>query len=162
VVEDSGGIHVGQGSLLTESVVSGANGFGLLVFSGSVISRNSVSQNGSQGISQASGGSVYFGNTSYQNGGSGLGVRIVGVPYSILANNTTYGNGTDALQLFRSGIVARRSLVVGNTMTDNAEHGLESDGAAYRENVINGNAATVTGVAIDLGANSCNGTATCP
>ncbi len=163
VVEDSGGIAAGPGSLLTENVVSGANGAGLFVFAGSVISRNSVSQNGSQGISQASGGSVYFGNTSYQNSGSGLGGGSVGVIYSTLADNTTYGNGTDALQLLRSGIVARRSLVVGNTMTDNAQYGLESDGATYRENVINGNAAgTVNGVAIDLGANSCNGTVTCP
>jgi hypothetical protein len=48
-------------------------------------------------------------------------------------------------------------------MTDNAQYGLDSFGAAYRENVINGNAAgTVTGVAIDLGANSCNGAASCP
>jgi len=161
VVEDSGGIAAGPGSLLTENVVSGANGAGLFVFAGSVISRNSVSQTGSQGISQAccGGGSVHFGNTSYQNGSSGLAGGI----YSTLADNTTYGNGTDALQLLRSGIVAGRSLVVGNTMTDNAEHGLLSGGAAYRENVINGNAAgNVTGVAIDLGANSCNGTASCP
>jgi hypothetical protein len=167
VVEDSGSIAAGSGSLLTENVVSGANGSGvpaangsgLIVGGGSVISRNSVSQNGLHGILQGTGGSVYFGNTSYQNDSSGFG----GALYSTLADNTTYGNGTDALPTFRSGIQARRSLVVGNTMTDNVQYGLESDGAAYRENVINGNpVGTVTGVAIDLGGNSCNGTSTCP
>jgi hypothetical protein len=159
VLEDSDGISAFAGSLLTENVVSGARGSGLVGGGGSVISRNSVSRNGLYGILEAGGGSVHFGNTSYQNGDSGF----LGALYSTLADNTTYGNGTDALRLSRSGIQARWSLVVGNTMTDNVQHGLESDGAGYRENVINGNAAgNVTGVAIDLGANSCNGTASCP
>jgi hypothetical protein len=159
VLEDSDGISAFAGSLLTENVVSGARGSGLVGGGGSVISRNSVSRNGLYGILEAGGGSVHFGNTSYQNGDSGF----LGALYSTLADNTTYGNGTDALRLSRSGIQARWSLVVGNTMTDNVQHGLESDGAGYRENVINGNAAgTVNGVAIDLGGNSCDGTATCP
>ena len=49
-------------------------------------------------------------------------------------------------------------------MTANTEFGIEAEDSAYRENVVNGNAGgTVGGTgAIDLGANSCNGAATCP
>ena len=111
------------------------------------------------------GGAVVLGNSSYQNGGAGFLGTADGMVYSTIADNTAYGNGTDATALVRAGIQARRSLVHGNTVTGNGGLGMVFQDAAYRENVINGNAGGTfggSGAMVDLGANSCNGTATCP
>ena len=82
--------------------------------------------------------------------------RLTAGPGSTVSGNLSYGNG--------AGIFANAgSLVEGNNIRNNTGVGLDlASDAAYRENVINNNTGgNVTG-GVNMGSNSCNGTATCP
>jgi len=159
------------GSIISESVVKHSTGFQAIFVSGaSVITRNALYENEGDGIGSAgeTSGSVILGNSSYRNGGTGAGGNSNnGLSHVTIANNTIYGNGTDVGEVFRDGIVASWSLVVGNTIHGNAESGLSGFLSGYRENVISDNpGGTVTGLTghgmTDLGGNLCNGVASCP
>jgi len=150
---------VDSGSVVTDNVVSASSGAGLDLAGGSVASRNTTFGNDFHGITGGS-GLVLTSNTSRDNVRNGIFVR-----HSVIAANAVYANGTGGDPLTNAGIDAVGSLVIGNTMTGNNGYGLEGIFVGYRENVINGNGAgtvTALGGPVNMGANSCNGTATCP
>jgi len=163
VFDDSRHVSPRWGSIVSRNVASQGGSEGLTVRGGSVVTHNTVFDTLVVGIRQTSGssvdgGSVLLGNTAYNNGNVGIGSFMgFGVYYSVLSDNTAYGNAGD-------GIAGNRSLVIGNTTTGNGGYGLAGWLASFRENVINGNTVGTVSIpgGIDLGANSCSGTASCP
>ncbi len=101
-----------------------------------------------------SSGSTVSGNTVYQNGGRG----IFASNGSTVSVNTSYANGGDGIQ------ASFGSTVQGNTVRFNDGYGLRLlfPDAAYRENVITFNTTGTVIGGVNMGANSCNGTTTCP
>lgn len=129
------GIDSGIGCSLIGNVVRLNGRYGIYSSDPCVVHDNAVHDNGNDGIGIANGGSIVSDNTASANGGDGI--EIQG------------GAGTTVQR---------------NTLTSNATYGLNLGlalGATYRENTISGNGATVSG-GIDMGANSCNATTTCP
>jgi hypothetical protein len=100
-------------------------------------------------------GSIVSGNTVFENGDDGISVSLGGV---IVSGNTSNNNTGDGI---RAG---SGCLVHQNTVRSNGGFGLRlSQDAAFRKNVIADNTAgTIFGAGINMLANSCNGTATCP
>ena len=125
---------------------------GIVTGISSTVSNNIVYQNGDDGIF-ADVGSTVSGNTAYDNSDDGLEAGAG----STVRGNTAFKNGGDGIETLPG------CNVQGNTARGNGGFGLRLGfQSAYRGNVIHLNAAgSVTG-GVDLGANSCNGTASCP
>jgi parallel beta-helix repeat protein len=151
VVSGSGqdGIRCGSGCTVSHNTASGNGMSGISVGFGSTVSGNTVYDNGWAGIS-ASSGSTVSGNTAYQNG------ALAGPPPTIsggilvgggatVTGNTAYLNVGD-------GIFANNgSTVTGNTAHKNTSHGfsLNTDCLVQRNSAM-GN----TGYGFFLGARS--------
>jgi hypothetical protein len=165
------GVHANSGSTVTENRISAAGDDGLLTFTGGlVIARNAIFSNSDKGIEVGyligpRGGSVFLANSIYENGGAGVASNEVdGVFLSAFFENTLYLNGQDETNPLRQGIAAVKSLLLGNSSTFNGGAGLHAAQSGYRLNAVNENGGgTVSGAgAIDLGANVCDGSTTCP
>ena len=125
------GIHVGNGSIVSDNAATGNGEAGIFVLSSSTITGNTVFTNGMDGIKSGQG--------------------------STISGNTAWGNGADGVD------AGFGCTVQGNTAQRNLGYGLRlSFSAAYRENVVTENTVgTVTG-GMNMGANSCNGSVSCP
>ncbi len=145
---------------------------GIEVHNASIVSGNTVYENGLHGITCDR--SLVTGNTVYGSGNFGIddsfGSLIAGNIVtgntddgiktgtgSTVSGNTVTGNGGDGISGVNSGLVQR------NLSYFNTGIGLNlGTGAAYRENVMNSNGGgNVTG-GVNMLGNSCNGTTTCP
>lgn len=157
----SSGVYLGHEAQVTNLQVGGNRGHGIQVGAGSTVSGNTVRSNGF-GI-RAADGSVISGNTVVKNTSG-----ITALSGSVVAGNTATHN-----QL--GGITAGPgSIVQGNTIRENANSGLGvAPDTGYRENVItdNGSPAGSSNVVplisgetpgVNMGANSCDGTPSCP
>ena len=92
---------------------------------------------------------------AYGNGADGINAGTG----STVSDNTTYLNGDNGIE------VGNGSTVSGNTVRINTGYGIDFNGSesAYSGNVISNNTAgTVSGTAVQLGQNACNGNTTCP
>lgn len=149
------GISAGSGSTISGNIASESGGAGLTGGAGVVVSGNTAYGNGGRGIGVAVGATV-VNNTVHSNASDGIFVNSG----STVSGNTAYLNGGDGIEAFGSA-----STVSGNTARSNTGFGLElGSQSGYRENVISNNTAgTVNGaLAVNLGNNACNGSATCP
>jgi len=148
--QNENGIGAFDESLIEASIASsnGTSGFNV---SDATVVGCTAHDNGTAGI--ATHGSVIRDSSAYLNEGIGIGVG----EGSLVSDNTAYENGDDGIDAFAGSTVQRNS-VRANTGTGLI---LSSD-ASYRENTVSGNGGTVGFFGINMGANSCNGTATCP
>jgi parallel beta-helix repeat protein len=125
---------------------------GISAGSGSTVSDDTAYENGGDGIF-AGEGSTVSANTVYQNGGDGIRVN----PSSTVSGNTATDNGGVGISANLGSSVMR------NTVGTNTGFGLLlAAEAAYRENVITSNMGGTVSGGVNLGANSCNGSPTCP
>jgi hypothetical protein len=152
------GIDAGIGSVVSGNAAAynsgGSFSGGIVAASGSTVVGNTAHQNTNWGIS-ASNGSTVSGNSAIQNGGDGFSLGN-GV---MVSGNAAYLNGGDGISTAQSCLVQR------NNVFNNTGFGLKLLGdSAYGENLINDNGGGTVSVAgvINMGSNSCNGTATCP
>lgn len=152
------GLSLGSGASVSECVVFRNGGRGITVGRGSLVADNTSSLNASDGIflfgTVATGGLVASGNSAYQNDGSGI-VGYVGS--SVITRNVVYDNAVHGISTNGGAQIS------GNVVTFNDDNGLDlglSD-SAYTENTMSGNGTNVIG-GLNLGTNSCNGTASCP
>ncbi|MEM9593382.1 MAG: right-handed parallel beta-helix repeat-containing protein [Acidobacteriota bacterium] len=137
---------------------NGAAGIG---FSGTpevTITGSTIARNKDQGIWISDAGSIRS-STISENGGSGI---IVNQSKSaLLRDNLIFRNGTHGIFFNGDSI----GLVLGNEITENGTTGLRasaSSGTAYGQNVFQGNGGTVTGTAVEIATNVCNGNTVCP
>jgi len=169
------GISAGIGSTVRGNTARDNEGHGITTGFGSTVSGNTSQGNGASGISAATGSTV-SGNTAYRNAGDGItavtpGTVLGNMAYgngadginagtgSTVSDNTTYLNGDNGIE------VGNGSTVSGNTVRINTGYGIDFNGSesAYSGNVISNNTAgTVSGTAVQLGQNACNGNTTCP
>jgi len=148
------GIATELGSTVSGSTAYRNGGDGIGAGSSSTVSGNTASQNGENGI-EALDGSTVSGNTTYQNERDG----IQALTGSTGSGNAAYDNAGDGIQS------AQGSIVWGNSARSNTGFGLNlGSQSGYRENVVSNNTAgTVSGAsAVNLGANACDGSTTCP
>jgi parallel beta-helix repeat protein len=144
---DNGGVSesaivAGDGSVISENVVSGSGTDGIRCADGCTVSHNTASGNGLSGISSRFGSTV-SGNTAYDNGWIGIGASsgstvsgntayqngaLAGPPPTISGGIFTGGGstvtGNTAYLNVGDGIFANNgSTVTGNTAHDNTGHG---------------------------------------
>ena len=166
------GVFLGAQSEVRNLRVRWSRFTGIRVREGSTVSGNAAYQNGGNGISTEVGSTV-TGNTAYQNDSDGIDAESG----STVTGNTVYGNGTDGIEVgFGSTVTGNSasqnggagissldgSTIQRNTVRDNTGFGLNlGSGTAYRENVITDNTAGTVSGGVNMGSNSCNGTATC-
>jgi hypothetical protein len=141
-----------RGTSVKNGAITGMGSRGVFLGDQAEITNLRVRWNGLDGINTSTGSTV-TGNTVFQNGRHGINV-FNGATVS--GNNATANIG-DGIQA-NAGCLVQRNIMRSN---DGFGLSLGSD-SAYRENVINNNTpGTVTG-GVNMLANSCNGTATCP
>ncbi len=121
----------------------------------STVSRNTTVRNGGDGI-RATLGSVIANNTAFDNGGHG----ISGGFGATISGNVLRANGGNGI------VTGNGGLVQSNTVFFNDGWGLLlSSSTGYRENlvwrILSVSPGTVSG-GVNLGANSCQGGASCP
>jgi len=125
---------------------------GILCVQACLVLGNLAVANGGAGISTGDGSTVRD-NIARHNAGSGIVADD-----STVTNNTSLDNGGD-------GIVAGNAVVIGNAIAENDGYGLMVDvgAAGYAKNTINNNTmGTVSGTALELGVNVCDGDTACP
>ena len=149
----SNGIYVQTASTVMRSTAHKNGGTGIRTESAGTVSDSIAHANGTSGI-YAQQGSTVSGNTVRNNGHNGIGVA----QGSTVSGNTAYNNASDGIE------VAAGSTVLGNTARSNTGYGLNlSADTGYSGNVVSGNTGgTVSGTAVQLGQNACNGNTTCP
>lgn len=152
------GIVVGDGSVVLANTArrNGGEGIAFRGVGGSTIEGNSASENGATGIFSGSGDTVHA-NTCRSNRSHGI---LANPGATVRGNSVSYNGGAG---LFASS----NNLVVDNTSSSNLGFGLQvsaSGNVAYGRNVLQGNiAGTVSGgTQIQIGANVCNLSLTCP
>lgn len=133
------GLFIERGDL-TRNAIESNLGAGVRASSDCLLIENSVRQNGADGISIETGGrSLLVGNVVVANAGAGIDLGAgAGVPHSV-QRNLIDGNSGAGLSIPNRG--------------------------AYRENTLRagvGGTTVSNPLAIDLGANACNGGAACP
>jgi len=143
------GIRVSNESLIEASVASSNQNSGFFAFDATVVGC-AAHDNGSAGID--TGQAVIRDNSAYLNEYIG----IVASEGSLVSDNAAYENGNAGISTFQGSTVQR------NTVRANSGFGLSlSADASYHDNTISGNGGTVNS-GVNMGANSCNGTTTCP
>ncbi|HIF91697.1 MAG: right-handed parallel beta-helix repeat-containing protein [Myxococcales bacterium] len=167
------GVSCDIGSSMSNNVAYQNGADGVRAEDGSTISGNTSYLNGNNGIfagfgSTVSGNAVWdsvfngifcqgectiSGNTSNRSGGDGI---FANNGSSVTGNTVRFG-AADGIQ------TGTDSNVQGNTVSRNTLFGLNlGTNSAYRGNVISLNSSGTVSGGVNLGANSCNGTATCP
>ncbi len=136
VASNFGSGITGTGSLYEGNLVRGNGAYGINADQRAIVRNNVVSGNTADGI-VVSVGSLVADNASDLNGQAG----ISALSTSSIQRNIVQGNNGVGLYLFPEA---------GGTA------------AVYRENVVSANTAGTVTSGINLGNNSCNGTATCP
>ena len=151
-------------------------GYGILVGNSSLVINSRSNFNGNDGI-RTMRNSIVRDSTASNNGGSGINA----IEGSIVSNNTTQENalagilttgvvkisGNVSMVNDGNGITAGPACIVqGNNVTSNTGFGIAlGHRSIYLDNLVVGNTAgtiSTTGSVINMGTNSCNGTATCP
>lgn len=149
------GISVQASGRVERSVANSNRHMGIRAGTATAVVDNTANGNGSYGV-DGSNLSV-IGNTLAGNGSNGVTIDSGG----LVTANFIYGNGLNAIQCINPG-VAPGCNVVDNTISSNGGSALASSGdSAYKGNVMNANASTVSG-ATQTGTNVCNSTTTCP
>lgn len=185
VIQNGGvGIHVGisgSGAVIQGCIASGNHSGGISTREAVVIG-NSVSNNGTFGIN-ATIGSVIRDNEASGNQGAG----IASTSANLINQNSAYSNQFDGIDAGTAALVSDNSAnsnqgaginadsgssVQRNTTTGNSVDGLYlvptttgAPSAAYRANVMSANKmlpVAVGTVSLNMGANECNGTQSCP
>ncbi len=158
------GIDVGSDSVVIGNVVAENATSGIWVGGGSVVRDNTTARNGTDGISDGAdvaraSGALVSGNSVYQNAANGIDLAEEA---SVVTGNTVYDNTTNGV------VVGDGSTVNANAIVSNGNLGLSnvaSEVVSYTDNLITsntvGNVEANAGL-IELGGNSCGGTATCP
>ena len=172
------GIEVGPHSIVEDSVAYG-NRTGIALGPGSSVARSIAAANAITGISGQGAGSLAIrGCVATRNGLDGIaagvnstiresatsrnerdGIDVFGA--STVSDNASYANGERGISAGPGDTIQR------NTVRSNGSLGLAlvgASGASYRQNTVTNNSGTVGIISnwIDLGGNSCNGTASCP
>jgi len=146
------GIEVGnhgsvKGSLAVSNKADGIFGGNNAV----IITGNTANENVGTGISTGD-GAIVSGNVVYKNGIHGISALTGSVVSENLASkNVDIGIAVSSQCLVQRNVA--RGSVTGIAL---------GIGSAYRENVVNDNTGSSIGGGVNLGDNSCNGTATCP
>ena len=149
------GIFV-QGSSLVINSRSNYNGsIGIVAGVNSIVRDSTASSNASHGINVAN-ESIVINNTTQGNTSSGIqtgsSVKVSG--------NVSVGNSGNGITTSQS------SIVQGNNVNNNAGYGIRMlSQSMYLGNLVVGNSAgtiSTLGSVVNMGTNSCNGTATCP
>ena len=155
------GISANFQAKVIDCVAESNTGAGIVVGPHSIVSGSSARSNGASdsasGINVLS-QSIVEGNLASAN--VGVGLRATGQG-TLVIDNVAVANTSHGIAVGSSG------LLQGNTSSNNGGAGLLLSGtpslrAAYRENVVNGNAGVAVQGGVELGGNSCNGTMTCP
>jgi len=174
-------IRAGRNARLQDLHVEHCGDAGIVFGTGSQISRVGVSRSGNSGIQVSGVGDAVItdvrvneNNLNGINAGSGSLVSrvvaadnsndgIVAFQGSSVIDSVAFSNDADGIE------TSNRVLVRGNAVSANTGVGLRlGDDTAFRENVVTSNTGgTVVlnaggGAFVNLGNNSCNGTATCP
>jgi len=159
-----------RGPSVSNGSVVGMGANGLNVGRDVVITNVRARWNRLDGIS---GNGVISGNTSRENGGTGiLGIDSVVSDNQVIGNgadgilgtgvvtgNLVVGNGGDGIRAAGAGDLVERNRITGNTGVGLV---LNSSEAGYRGNVVSGNTAGTVSGGVDMGGNVCDGSATCP
>jgi hypothetical protein len=145
------GLRLGDQSTVRNVRVRWNRFEGIQIGRGSVVTHSAAYENGRDGIFVGPGGLV-SGNTVYSNGQDG----IEASGGSNIVDNTAYDNEQDGIR------TSNDCLIQGNTSTLNTGFGLAIGASAYRGNAVNDNFGGTVNGGINLGANSCNGVASCP
>jgi len=146
------GITVGAASTVHRCVASSNASNGINASSGSSVLQNTAYDNGVDGVS-AGLGNIVRGNSTYQNEAHGIDANSG----CQISDNVAYQNSGDGIEASADSSVQR------NTVRLNTGFGLDlATDAAYTENTINGNTAGTVDDGVNMGANSCNGTTSCP
>jgi len=161
-----------EGTSVRNGSIVGMGSSGLRLDYQSTVSDVRARWNRFEGI-QIGAGSEVTHCTSYENGRDGI---YVG-PGSLVSGNVVHSNGQDGIEASDGGNVvdniaydngqdgirtSNNALVQGNVSTQNTLYGLNVAGSAYRGNAVNANFGGTVNGGINLGANSCNGAASCP
>ncbi|MBK7951790.1 MAG: right-handed parallel beta-helix repeat-containing protein [Deltaproteobacteria bacterium] len=166
------GVDVADGSVVLDVVVS-SNGGGGIRADASRVADALVAANGGDGIHSDFG--TLEGNQVVRNGGVGLAVRA-----AVVRSNTIEANTLDGVLDAGGSLILRNAVngnlqdgietgagasLIGNVARGNGGFGIRlAAGSSFRENTVaSAGAKTVANAGgLDLGANSCNGVATCP
>jgi hypothetical protein len=151
VIGNGAGIRLaGPGSVVRRCVVAdNISGNGIELTSGTA-TENVVVGNGLRGI-QAFGTNLITANVILGN--TNRGIEAFG---GTVTNNTSVGNGAD-------GIYCSNCTVVANTVKGNGGYGLALAGnTGYGNNFVNLNTAGTVQGGVQIDANVCNGSSTCP
>lgn len=144
------GLRAGASVLFLDSAVVGNRANGATQSSG-LLARNTASRNGDDGFAVGP-GTIVQANAIDDNGDDGVQADTL----CLIADNTIRSNGGSGVEDLGSGSVQR------NTLRSNGSFGLDTTDSAYHENTIDGNAGGSVNGGVDLGANACNGAASCP
>jgi hypothetical protein len=172
----AGGIAVGLGSLVRESISSSNAGLGFSAEYG-VVRGCSATSNKQAGFSGQ--GTSYVGNQASLNGTHGIDARggslvrdsvaslnaqegIVVYAGSLVSDNSSTANGASGVAALSTSSIQRNVVVGNNTFGLYLFPELGGTAAAYRENVISGGSIGRVVNGINMGANSCNGATVCP
>jgi hypothetical protein len=147
------GIKAGANAVVRESAASSNLDDGIDAGAGASVVGNASYDNGGDGI-EVSSGSLVRDNSAYQNEDDGIETSIG----CLASDNVAYGNGSDGIEAGADSAIQR------NALRSNGGLGLNPLAAdvAYRENVIDNNVGGSVSGGLDLGANACNGSLTCP
>lgn len=167
------GVYLGSQAEVTALRLRNNRSSAISVDVASIVSDNTITMNGNNGIVTAS-GSIVSGNTMVQNAGSGIFAGFNSVVHdnvarfngvdgisaldgSTVSGNTTAYNGGDGIDAAGGSTVQR------NTSRGNTSIGLRlSSDASYRENTISNNTGGTVWSGVNMGNNSCNGATLCP
>lgn len=167
------GFDVGARSILSGAIARRNGGAGIFLRAGSVADGSGAEGNGGAGITTGLGSAAYT-LSSRVNDGIGIQAGVGSATRAVSSfDNESEGVNLGSAAVLADSVVrsnaegihsASFGLVHGNAITTNATEGIDSTaGTGYRENTIQGNGSTVAGGSvIDMGANSCDGSTTCP
>lgn len=147
------GIHVAGNSIVRNSRARSNGDIGIYAGTGSNVLDNALMENRGTGIQCEFSGCTITGNSLYTNGGTGIDAGGT----STVVRNTLQNNAGDGITCG-----AQACLVSGNTVVGSGGVGLVlGTSTGYVNNVLFANGGTVSG-GVQLGANLCNFTTTCP
>lgn len=146
------GISTGNGATVQRTVASSNGSNGIAASSGCTLLSNAAYDNGTDGISTGA-GAVVRGNSTYQNEAHGIDANSG----SMVSENSAYDNNGDGIE------ASAGSSVRHNVARLNTAFGLDlAADVAYSDNTVNQNTGGTVNGGLNLGANSCNGAASCP
>lgn len=150
------GIYAAAGSIIADSIASANFDTGFIPAFGSALV-DSVSRGNGENGTELGSSCVLRGSSFQGNEDSG----IVSFGPNAIGDNSAVGNGGAGIRSQTAS--SMDGLVHGNVVRSNLGVGIElSSASAFRENTISANSGGTVSGGVDLGANSCNATTSCP